>query len=81
MRLTFENGAPDCDFIQPANTDLVGVHPQSCEVGLLARNDTTDLFFLTKNISGVDRHRAQSLIDAAYRALGYRTNAPGVWVK
>ncbi|MEN8876955.1 MAG: serine hydrolase domain-containing protein [Hyphomonas sp.] len=25
--------------------------------------------------------RAQSLIDAAYRALGYRTNAPGVWVK
>ncbi|HAE93767.1 MAG TPA: esterase [Hyphomonas atlantica] len=25
--------------------------------------------------------RAQSLIDAAYRSLGYRTNAPGVWVK
>ena len=25
--------------------------------------------------------RGQSLIDAAYRALGYRTNAPGAWVK
>lgn len=24
--------------------------------------------------------RGQSLIDAAYRALGYRTNAPGAWV-
>ncbi|MEM0986884.1 MAG: serine hydrolase domain-containing protein [Pseudomonadota bacterium] len=25
--------------------------------------------------------RGQSLIDAAYRALGYRTNAPGAWVR
>jgi hypothetical protein len=25
--------------------------------------------------------RGQSLIDAAYRSLGYRTNAPGAWVK
>jgi CubicO group peptidase (beta-lactamase class C family) len=25
--------------------------------------------------------RGQSLIDAAYRAAGYRTNAPGVWVR
>jgi CubicO group peptidase (beta-lactamase class C family) len=25
--------------------------------------------------------RGQSLVDAAYRALGYTTNAPGVWVK
>jgi len=25
--------------------------------------------------------RCQSLIDAAYRALGYRTNAPGAWVR
>lgn len=25
--------------------------------------------------------RGQSLIDAAYRSLGYRTNAPGVWVR
>ncbi len=25
--------------------------------------------------------RAQSLIDAAYQSLGYRTNAPGVWVR
>ncbi|HIG21280.1 serine hydrolase domain-containing protein [Henriciella sp.] len=25
--------------------------------------------------------RGQSLIDAAYRALGYRSNAPGAWVK
>ena len=25
--------------------------------------------------------RGQSLVDAAYRALGYTTDAPGVWVK
>jgi len=25
--------------------------------------------------------RCQSLIDAAYKALGYRTNAPGAWVR
>ena len=25
--------------------------------------------------------RGQSIIDAAYRSLGYRTNAPGVWVR
>jgi CubicO group peptidase (beta-lactamase class C family) len=25
--------------------------------------------------------RGQALIDAMYRSLGYRTNAPGVWVK
>lgn len=25
--------------------------------------------------------RGQALVDAAYRALGYRTNTPGVWVK
>ncbi len=25
--------------------------------------------------------RGQSLVDAAYRALGYRTNAPGAWVR
>jgi CubicO group peptidase (beta-lactamase class C family) len=25
--------------------------------------------------------RGQSLVDAAYRALGYATNAPGVWVR
>ena len=25
--------------------------------------------------------RCQSLIDAAYMALGYRTNAPGAWVR
>jgi len=25
--------------------------------------------------------RGQSLVDAAYRCLGYRTNAPGVWVR
>ncbi|WP_300393647.1 serine hydrolase domain-containing protein [Henriciella sp.] len=25
--------------------------------------------------------RGQSLIDAAYRALGYRTNAPGAWIR
>src|SRR3954447_4000527 len=25
--------------------------------------------------------RGQSLVDAAYRALGYRTNVPGVWVR
>ncbi len=25
--------------------------------------------------------RGQSLIDAAYRAIGYRTNAPGAWVR
>lgn len=25
--------------------------------------------------------RGQSLIDAAYRSLGYRTNAPGVWIR
>ena len=25
--------------------------------------------------------RGQSLIDAAYTALGYRTNAPGAWVR
>ena len=25
--------------------------------------------------------RGQSLIDAAYRSLGYRTNAPGAWIK
>jgi CubicO group peptidase (beta-lactamase class C family) len=25
--------------------------------------------------------RGQSLVDAAYRALGYRTNQPGVWVR
>ncbi len=25
--------------------------------------------------------RCQSLIDAAYRALGYRTNAPGAWIR
>ncbi|MEM7639542.1 MAG: esterase, partial [Pseudomonadota bacterium] len=26
-------------------------------------------------------NRGQSVIDAAYRSLGYRTNAPGAWVK
>ena len=25
--------------------------------------------------------RGQQLVDATYRALGYRTNAPGVWVR
>ena len=25
--------------------------------------------------------RGQSLVDAAYRSLGYRTNAPGVWIR
>jgi len=25
--------------------------------------------------------RGQSLIDAAYKGLGYRTNAPGAWVR
>ncbi|MFN7177788.1 MAG: hypothetical protein ACK4MX_13000, partial [Thermaurantiacus sp.] len=25
--------------------------------------------------------RGQALIDAAYEALGYRTNAPGAWVR
>ena len=25
--------------------------------------------------------RGQSLVDAAYKALGYRTNKPGHWVK
>ena len=25
--------------------------------------------------------RCQTLIDAAYKALGYRTNAPGAWVR
>ena len=25
--------------------------------------------------------RGQSVVDAAYQSLGYRTNAPGAWVK
>ena len=25
--------------------------------------------------------RCQSLVDAAYKAMGYRTNAPGAWVQ
>ncbi len=25
--------------------------------------------------------RGQSLVDATYRSLGYRTNAPGVWIR
>jgi CubicO group peptidase (beta-lactamase class C family) len=25
--------------------------------------------------------RGQSLVDAAYRCLGYRTSAPGVWAR
>jgi len=25
--------------------------------------------------------RGQALVDATYKSLGYRTNAPGVWIR